>query len=411
MVFFLAAILFPAGMLSQQKEFPLNPIFLPVVFDGKFPADISLSLPADTLVKKEALSRAFPVPASGADAREKTINRLRTGAYRYIIQNDIRSVKYSLSDFPAQMERVEEIKPNIFKHLFTVETEYGNGRVDKSTRFVPKRKYWLLSGSTLLQFSENYISKNWYNGGVGNLNMVSVQNFTANYIKDKLQFNNFIEWKLSFYTNPNDTLRPFRLGEDMVRTYSDFGLTAFNNKWSYSSNLEIKTKLFRSYPENSNTYISSIFAPLQINLGVLGMKYQLNKTSKEDKDKKQNFSIDLSPLSVQYTWVADKHVDPAKYGIKEKDSRHLLDVGSTLNAKAVINFNRHITFTSRLKYFTNYKKSIAESENELNIALNRFFSTRLYVYGRFDDSQKNDNCLGYFQINELFSFGFNYKWN
>jgi hypothetical protein len=232
-----------------------------------------------------------------------------------------------------------------------------------------------------------------------------------NYKKNKVQFNNFIEWKLSFYTNPNDTLRNFRLGEDLIRTYSDFGLKAFNDRWSYSTNLEIKTKLMRNYQENSTEYVSSFFSPLQINMGILGMKYQIEKTSKKDKYKKYSFSADLSPLSVQYTWVADHNVDPGRYGIK-KGERYLLDKGSTLNAKLIRNFNRQVTFTSRLKYFTNYEKVIVESENELNLSLNRFFSTRIYLYARFDDAKgiKRDNTFGYLQFNELLSFGFNYKW-
>jgi hypothetical protein len=407
----LVTVLFPADLLSQDAEYPFNPNFLPAIFDGKFSDTIVISLPKDTFLKEDAISKALKIPVSLFTPKEEYINRLRKRVAHDFVMNNIRLVKYSLVDFPDEVEKLEEIKPNIFQSLFSVEAEIGSNDIDKSARFIPKRKYWVMNGSSLMQFSQNHISKNWFNGGIGNLNFTNVQSFTANYKKKNVQFNNFIEWKLSFYTNPKDTLRTFRLGEDQIRTYSDFGLKAFNDKWSYSTNLEIKTKLMRNYKENSTDYLSSFLSPLQINLGILGMKYQQKKTSKQNKYKTHDVSIDFSPLSVQYAWVADKNVDPTRYGIKEGD-KFLLDLGSTLNAKVIINFNRQVTFTSRFKYFTNYEKSIFESENELNMSLNRFFSTRIYLYGRFDDSKgvKKDRDLGYVQFNELLSFGFNYKW-
>jgi hypothetical protein len=405
----LAAMLFFPVFLFTQERFPFNPYFLPAVFDGKFSDDFSISLPEDSFKTEPIL---FPVlrPQKQAFDSTKEINRLRRMAYRSFLKNNILSVKYSLSDFPNEVEKVEQLKPNIFQSLFAIEIETEKSDIDHSARFIPKRQYWTYGGNSLLQFSQNYISKNWYNGGTGNLNLLSVQNYTFNYKKNRIQFNNFIEWKLSFYTNSNDTIRYFRLGEDLIRTYSDFGIKAFNDQWSYSSNLEIKTKLMRHYTENSNDYISSAFSPLQIHMGILGMKYQIQKTSPENKYKKYHLSADLSLLSLQYTWLADKKIDPARYGI-EKGENSLLDLGSTLNAKIVINFNRQVTFTSRFKYFTNYKKVILESENELNLPINRYFSTRLYLYGRFDDSKglKKDPGLNYIQLNELLSFGFNYK--
>jgi hypothetical protein len=410
--------LFPIDLFSQRVEYPVNPYFLPLVFDGKFTDSITtVSLPSPCLKMAldstarlndcEGNNRGLPVLVKRPD---DYINRLREKAYRDFLRNCAPLVKYSRLHFPTKVEKVEPISPNIFQSLFTVEAGYER-KVDRSTRFVPKRKYWIYGGSSLLQFSQNYISDNWYNGGIGNQNLLSVQNFTFNYKKGKIQSNHTIEWKLSFYTNSNDSLRDFRLGEDLVRTYSDFGLKAFNDKWSYSTNLEIKTKLFRNYKENSQEYISALFSPLQINMGILGMKYQLEKKFRQDKYKKYNFSVDISPLSVQYTWVADRKVDPVRYGI-QGDNSCLLDLGSTLNAKIVIHFNRQVSFTSRFKYFTNYEKVIFESENELNIPLNRFFSTRLYLYGRFDDSSgvKRDPFWGHLQLNELLSFGFNFKW-
>jgi hypothetical protein len=407
-------VCYPANLLSQESRFPLNPYCLPPVFDGNFPNDtiIRLPLPEDPYAKPKPLAPELDIPLSILTPQEVFIDRLRKEAYRNLLRHNIASVKYTRSDFSGEVEKIEQIRSNIFQNLFSVEADYSKTDIDRSTRYVPKRKYWILNWNSLLQFTQNYISKNWYNGGLGNQNLMSVQKYTFNYQRNKIQSNNLIEWKLSFYTNPNDTLRSFRIGDDLVRTYSDFGLKAFNDKFFYSANLEIKTKLFRSYKENSAIYTSSLFSPLQVNMGILGIKYQLNKTSKKDKNKKVNLAIDMSPLSVQYTWVADSAVmKQNRYGIPA-DKHFLLDVGSTLNAKITINFNKQVTFSSRIKYFTNYEKVIFEAENELNMSLNRYFSTRLYLYGRYDDTPKikRDDRLGYVQLNEVLSFGFNYTW-
>ena len=389
----------------------INPYILPIVFDERFPSDVTFTGPPSLAEDTNPFSFVLE-PIQIHSPKKLFVDTLRRNAYKGLIRNNMKLVKYVQGDLPKAIEKSEEVKPNIFQQLFEIDYIPSLNNGDKIETFKPKRVYWTKKGSSLLQFTQNYISDNWYSGGVGNLNLLSVQNATFNYKKDAIQFNNFIEWRLRFYTNPNDTVRNFRIGEDLVRSYSDFGIRAFNNKWSYSTNIEIKTQLFRSYRENTkDEIISSILSPLNVNMGILGMKYQLDKTYKSNKYKSLNLSADISPLSVQYTYVASDRVDSRRFGIEE-DKKYLLDLGSTINSRLTMNFNRQVSFTSRLKIFTNYEKTIVESENELNMALSRFFSTRFYLYSRFDDSPglKRDPKMGYLQTNELFSFGFNYKW-
>ena len=389
----------------------INPFLLPIVFDGKLPGDI-MSIELPSFAEKENQMSSALDPIQLQSKKKLFIDTLRRNAYQYLIRNHIELVKYTKNDLPKAIEKTEEVKLNIFQQLFEIDYTPSPDNGDKIETFKPQRVYWIKTGSSLLQFSQNYISDNWYKGGIGNLNLLSVQKFNFNYKKDAIEFNNLVEWKLSFFTNPNDTVRNFRIGEDLIRTYSDFGIRAFNNKWSYSTNIELKTQLFRNYRENKkDEVISSILSPVIINMGILGMKYQLNKTYPNNKHKKLNLFADISPLSVQYTYVANEKVNPKRFGIEEGET-YLLDFGSTINSKLVINFNQQVSFSSRLKIFTNYEKTIVESENELNMSLSRFFSTRLYLYSRFDDSPGlvRDPKMGYLQTNELFSFGFNYKW-
>ena len=410
-ILLLASCLFSINVLAQYT-IPVDPLFMPVIFDGKFKDDISIPMPKDSIIQEK---NPFPIFQQEIKLfeQQRITNKLRRKVYRNLTRNHIELVKYSHQDFPDSVEKVKEITPNIFQSLFSIEPEINIEKrdIDQSTRYVPKRQYWKKSGAHLLQFQQNYISKNWHTGGVGNLNLQSIQSLTLNYKKGKTQFNNLIEWRLRFFTNPNDTLRNLRIGEDLFRTYSDFGVQAFNKRWSYSTNLELKSPFFRTYRENSTTYISSFFSPLQLNVGILGMKYQLEKKYKKDKHKKLTISADLSPLSIQYKVVMDDNVDPKRFGIEE-GRKSQFDMGSTINARFIMQFNRQVSFSSRFKFFSNYDKMLIESENELNMSLNRYFSTRIYLYGRFDDTPglKRDPGLGLVQLNELLSFGFNYTW-
>lgn len=337
-------------------------------------------------------------------------NTIHEEAYDYVIKNNIRQIKYTIADFTGKVKPVEKIQSNAFHLIFKVDDDSDLEKVAKPEPIHFKRRYWIYNGNHKIQLSQNYVSQNWYKGGVKNINLINRHDVAFNYQKNKFQVNNLAEWRLNLYTNPNDTIRHRGIGEDLIRTYSDFGIQAFQN-WFYSSNIEIKTQLLKNYGENSEQAISSAFAPLSVNIGIWGMRYQIEKLYPQVRGKKLNFNADVSPLSIRYIAVLDKDIDPQRFGIKE-GARHLTDFGSTVNAKIVFFFNKYVNFNSRFYYFTNYKSVTAESENTMNMPINRYFSTSLYLFIRYDDNSPivKDQTLGYFQVNELLSFGFNYNW-
>jgi hypothetical protein len=386
----------------------LNKLSLPLVYDENYVRVPESFLPESPFQEKPISAFSFSKGKLFEDKYHRYEHYRRV--YRNILHNYPHLIKYTKADFPEKPEVLEEMKSNLYQHLFQINYDPGESKGSKPKRFKPKRKYWIPGVSNMIQFSQNYISENWYKGGVGNLNLMSKQSFTLNYKKDKIQFNNLLQWNLSLYTNPNDTLRNTRIAEDLIRLYSDFGIQAFN-KWSYSTNIEIKTQFFKNYKENTTNIVSSVLSPIIINAGVLGMKFQTEKVYPKVKGKKISLSADISPLSIQYTNVVNRDVDPARFGILAGE-HHLLDYGSSVNANLKMSFNKSVTFTSRLKYFSNYRKVNVESENELNLPINRYFSTRIYVYARFDDTKglKRDPKWGFLQMNELLSFGFNYVW-
>ena len=49
-----------------------------------------------------------------------------------------------------------------------------------------------------------------------------------------------------------------------------------------------------------------------------------------------------------------------------------------------------------------------EWENTFTFVVNKYISTNLFLYPRFDDGVKRDDKYGYFQFKEYVSLGFSY---
>ncbi len=73
----------------------------------------------------------------------------------------------------------------------------------------------------------------------------------------------------------------------------------------------------------------------------------------------------------------------------------------------------NISWTSRIYWFSNFKQTIIECENTLNFSINRFLSTKLFLYPRFDDSSLKykageEHDGSYWMFKEWLSLGLNY---
>lgn len=412
----------PNGTLilpRDRYDIPLNPsltfrdtmfynsLFLPIIFNGK-----TLQHSLDKYTPFASEKQQFVL----IDANRTFAPRLQHNQFvqrirnQYYVENPQKmdvSI-YELDKIPgvATDEYVVE-QYNPFKELLSTEMTASIEAPDVQT-VKTKRIYWVKSGEHALQFSQNYFSENWHKSGSSNLNINSIQVMRANYRKDKVRFNNTLEWRLSLLNAPEDTLREVRIAEDMIRYYGDFGIDAYKKVWSYSANLEAKSQIFNNHPQNSDELRSAFLAPLYVNAGI-GMKYAIDKKSKKVRHRRTRFELSMAPFSMNYKYVGNDKVDVKRYGIPE-EKNWLLDFGSTITAILTYNYNKYITWNSRFKYFTDYKKVESELENSLNMSLSSYFSTRIYLHLRFDDSVPADPKYRYLQVHETLSFGLNYKW-
>ncbi len=395
-----------SGLTFRDTIF-YNPLFLPMIFTGKMlPPDLSFYPP-----KEESLYKGLLIPQEKTFAPNLVhaafVSKTRKNFYREYPDRVKLSV-FHLDSLPSSSKDNEVIETfNPFKELISTETSYSLNAPQVEGVAI-KRKYWIYNGEHSFQLSQSYFSPNWHKGGTSNVNIVNNHILRMNYRKDKVRFNNSFEWRLSVFTAPDDTIRKFRIGDDLLRYYGDFGVDAFNKHWSYSTNLDVRSQLFNNYPTNSNELRSAFLAPLYVNGGV-GLKYNLDNRSEKVRHRRVRLDLHLAPLSFNFRYIGNEKVSVARYGIEE-GQKHTMDLGSTVTANLIYDFNRYISWNSRLKYFTSYDKVEAEFENTLNMALTNALSTRFFMNLRFDDSVPPDPKFNHLQVTQLLSFGLNYKW-
>lgn len=394
----------------------VDPIYLPIIFKGHPFTNKEL-----TFYSMDFLNSKFKKPDlyTSQPIFNTYLQRKESGkmAVRYVEEKHPSYIQYSRRDMPQDIVQATAIKKDVYENLqLRVESEADFSDV-APVKFIPERRYWKSGFESAIQFSQNYVSENWHKGGSSNLNLFTKNLLTYNYAKDRLAVNNLIEYKTSIYNAPKDTLRSYRIGDEVLRLYNDVGFRAFN-KWSYTFSTEIKSQILKNYKENTDIKQAAFLAPVTTTFGV-GMKYALDKQFKSNKHKKLNVAINLAPLTLKYMYSILKdpnEIDLGRHGFKMDTVTNMYknsfaEFGSSIDAQVKFTFNRNVTWESRLNYFTSYENVKLEYENTLVMAISRFFSTRIYLNIRFDDSASTkDKDWKYFQINELLSFGFNYRW-
>ena len=265
---------------------------------------------------------------------------------------------------------------------------------------VKKPNFWKTSGEASLQFTQNYISGNWSQGGESTNTLMSGLILKANYNdQQKIQWDNTFDAKLGFTTAPSDKEHKYRTNADMIRLTSKLLLKAIRS-WNYSFQVESKTQSLRSYQSNSTNYTSSFLAPLDTKVSV-GMDYKKSW-------KNIDISVNLAPLTYRYLYVSEKFL-AGRYGIKG-DHRSLQEYGSSTTINSKWKITNNITWTSRFDAFTSYEKFQANWENTFDFAISKYLSTKLFMHGRFDDGVQRKDGYNYFQFKEFLQFGLSYKW-
>ena len=358
---------------------------------------------------KTTIQKYLPVDNSLFTTKER-VNKVVDKALLNLYLNNPEAIVFTEDElekagvFVDNIESEEDANAsNVKNNMIDVLTSNSPLELEQQAEVeVHKPKFWTVAGNGSLQFSQHYLSDNWYKGGVSSVSMIGTVQVSANYNdKEKVQWENLLDAKLGLASTPSDQVHKYLTNTDQLRIFSKLGIQAAKN-WYYTISAEFKTQFINGYKSNDPTLISTFMAPADLTVA-LGMDYKR-------KTDKYAFSLLLAPLNWTMRYIGSSEIDETTYGLDEgKSVKH--NFGSQIQPSITWNITKNISFESRLDYLTSYQWIRVEWENTLNLAVNRFLSTKVYVHARYDDSTVPLNgSTSYFQLSELLSFGLSYSW-
>lgn len=323
--------------------------------------------------------------------------------YNYMISHPDR-ILYALWDIPAPPTLPEDdySLEAFFKSMDLPEIEVEDAILPE---FEVRKRYWLHKFGTGLQFSQAYVSSNWYQGGSNYLALLFNFNWNVNLntvFKPNLLFDSSLSYKLAINSNPKSSLHKYSISQDQFQYNLKAGFKAFR-KWFYSLSLQFKTQFFNAYPQDSPDLTASFLSPADLNIG-LGMTY--NTSAFNDNLK---LSVSIAPISYNLKVCASDRIDHTQFNIDPLRHTHS-EIGSNAEATLTWQILPNLSWKSRMFLFSDYHYFQADWENTFNFSFNKFLSTQLYVYPRFDSSSDfNSSRWHYWMLKEILSVGFSYE--
>lgn len=392
----------PIDSLLNTMYVPTTPLpayyFRPVVFD-------SFQL-LDTL--------RLPSPNGGVSliddiygwlATDNYHNNLIRRAKQSFVVNRPESVLFDEAHLPEPPKKFEaKVDPE--KAIIIIDELPVKEAPKKQMEVTFERRHWLRTFNSAIQFSQAYVSPNWYQGGNNNINVLVNLFYNVKLnpaFHKKLLFETSFQYKLGMNDAPNDSLRNYSISEDLFQWNLLAGYKA-SKYWYYSTNISFKTQFLRNYKPNTRDLKGAFLSPGELNVGI-GMTYNFANSQK-------TFTLDasISPFSWNMKTCVNHRMDETSYGIKP-GHKTVSQYGSNAEAKLYWVITDNINLRSRFFVFTNYESAYGDWENTLSFNINRFLSTQIYFNMRYDTAtpRSDDSKWSKFQMKEILSFGFSYK--
>lgn len=385
---------------TQTEELVTAPLptilLLPAIY---MPYDRTVSAPSLTITKGQApwLDAAIAAQTYGDYLRQNhAVNH----------PTDVRLNLYTLPEPPKVY--VLTADPETATYVFTEVPTLSVEPIEVAAREI-RKQHWLNKFSSNIQFSQAFISPNWYQGGNSSLNMIADFTYQSNLntkFHPKLLFENFFQWRTALQTVDEDqTGRGYSLTENRFQINSKFGYKAAHS-WYYTITALLKTPIFNGYKKGEEVRTASFMSPGEFNIGA-GMTYNF-----ENEKKSFKLGLTLSPISYNLKTCIDTHIDERSFGI-EQGKRTFSTYGSSAEITWTWKMSHNISYTSRIFAFTNYKYFQGDWQNQFDFSINRFLSAKLNVDLRYDTSVEPapDAKWKKFQLREILSLGFTYVIN
>jgi len=294
---------------------------------------------------------------------------------------------------------------------------------------------WVYTGNVSLGFNQG-ILHNWAAGGeLASLTVNGLANGNVTRYYNRSVWSNTLDAAYGLFYAYSNSFVP-RKTDDRIDITSKYGYRLSKTSDLYFSGLvNVKTQFTKGYnydaPEWDTFSTSNFLSPLYITIAP-GIEYR----------KGSQLSVFLSPLATRMTFVDDYYTnqDPAgMYGV-ENGKQFRYELGAYFSTRFVKDFTKNITYRGRLDLYSNYlaKNTYDENhvlvkkdnpgnidvmlDNSITLKFYRFFSLNFGILAIYDNDvpfqktyedgskvKEPINGLGWWQIKQVMSFGFNYK--
>ena len=211
---------------------------------------------------------------------------------------------------------------------------------------------WTIMGKASLNFSQSYFS-NWSAGGENSLTTIGRYTMTADYLKGKHSFINWLDLSLGYSIIGDD--KPMKT-DDKIEYIPGY-LYELKQHWYFSVMGKFRTQFTKGYDYgvDSSNYISKFMAPGYIDVGP-GIMYKPNDW----------FMINISPATASWIIVNDQGladmgsfgIDPAVYDTAGNIITHAKTVKTMFGAKLLTTISKevvkNITIGTKLELFSDY---------------------------------------------------------
>lgn len=275
----------------------------------------------------------------------------------------------------------------------------GVGVLSAQTEPAKEASPWTREGYAGVKLTQVSLT-NWAAGGDNSVAFDLQGAYQANYKKGKHLWNNRLELAYGLNKTGEDGVRK---ANDKIYLNSNYGYSIAKS-WYASAFTTFQTQFSPGYDYkvNKDISVSEFMSPAYLTTG-LGFTYEPNKI----------FTVVLSPASWRGTFVLnDRLSDEGAYGVDP--GKHLLSsFGANLKGEVRYEFMKNMTVYSRLDLYSDYldkpQNVDVNWEVQINMAINKWFSTTLTTNMVYDDDikivQKDGSKGSRLQFKEVLGVG------
>lgn len=262
---------------------------------------------------------------------------------------------------------------------------------------------------------------NWSKGGSNSI--AGIVNFKSHYNYK----NHLFYWKsaiaLDYGLSKQEDIEKSQKTNDIIDLKSSFGYQTYRgSKWFYAGEFSLTTQFTKGFKSNDieqKNPISTFFAPARMRTGI-GANYN---------EEKNNFSLHISPLTNQMTFVLDQNLaNTGSFGVDKavvdeegniikKGKKSNIELGALIKIDWKKVIMKNVEMTIKSSFYSDYLDEFGNIDTDIDInfdlKVNKFLNASIGSHLLYDDdvqiTEDDDSTSGpKVQLKQILGIGVNY---